>query len=326
MARIQSLAILTQDGEGKDYLAERYGVVIDGIMQRLVSLNMKNQQLSGDPTSGSVEAKRFVNAEVKAYGTARAAGKGDKVKAKPVVVQIDQDIEIVEELEEKDTKLYGVEGLIERRTNNHILRVASKLDKDFFAAGYSEATEVAIPSNAAIEDELEAVIQECENTQNDFVDGVPREFMHLVLSTAYYGKVRNNLDKQVRSNVDTGDEEFYTWHGVECQSCVHLPTGCRYLLIVDDAIAQPSYTVTYEAEKIPLSKAYALSLFGDYGTKVVAADLIFTGVPMYSYTAVENPTGNPSTSGYYEKDGDVYTLSEDTEVVSGKTYYTRAVV
>ena len=52
MARIQSLAILTQDGEGRDFLAERYGVVIDGVMQRLVSLSMKNQDLSGDPTSG----------------------------------------------------------------------------------------------------------------------------------------------------------------------------------------------------------------------------------------------------------------------------------
>ena len=45
--------------------------------------------------------------------------------------------------------------------------------------------------------------------------------------------------------------------------------------------------------------------------------------PEYTYTAVENPTGNPSTSGYYEKDGDVYTLSEDTEVDAEKTYYTR---
>lgn len=45
--------------------------------------------------------------------------------------------------------------------------------------------------------------------------------------------------------------------------------------------------------------------------------------PVYTYTAVESPTGNPSTSGYYEKNGDVYTLSEDTEVDAEKTYYTR---
>ncbi len=48
---------------------------------------------------------------------------------------------------------------------------------------------------------------------------------------------------------------------------------------------------------------------------------------VYTYTAVTNPTGNPSASGYYERSGTapdyVYTLSTDTEVDEGKTYYTR---
>jgi len=45
-----------------------------------------------------------------------------------------------------------------------------------------------------------------------------------------------------------------------------------------------------------------------------------------SYTKVENPTGNPSTSDYYEYiaiDGK-YVKSTDTVVVAGKTYYTYA--
>lgn len=43
-----------------------------------------------------------------------------------------------------------------------------------------------------------------------------------------------------------------------------------------------------------------------------------------SYTAVISPTGNPSTSGYYEKQSDgSYVLSTDTTVQSGKTYYTK---
>ena len=40
-----------------------------------------------------------------------------------------------------------------------------------------------------------------------------------------------------------------------------------------------------------------------------------------SYTAVENPTGNPKTKGYYEKDGDNYVATNDTTVTDGKTYY-----
>lgn len=274
MTRIESLSILTQD-DGKEYLAELYGKVIGNVQKELVSVGMKNTDLSGDPTAGSVEAKRFANATSQEYGTARAAGAGNKVKAKPVTVAIDVDREIVEEMEEKDTKLYGVDGVLERRVANHSLRMAAELDNKFFAAAAEAAVGVTIANGSSIEDELEAVIQECENTQNDFVDGVPRSMMHLVLSTAYYGRVRNNLDKQTRSNVDTAAEEFYSWHGVEVKSCVHLPVGCDYLLLVDGAVAQPVMSNAYTAEKIPLSEAYGVSLFYHYGTKVVTPDLIF---------------------------------------------------
>lgn len=44
------------------------------------------------------------------------------------------------------------------------------------------------------------------------------------------------------------------------------------------------------------------------------------------YKAVSNPTGNPKTQGWYERSGTapnyVYTLTTDTSVKSGKTYYT----
>lgn len=278
MARITALSILTQDGEGKDYLAELYGKTIENVQKNLVSFGMKNVDLSGDPASGSVEAKRFVNATSQAYGTARAAGAGNKVKAKPVIVAIKKDSEIVEEIEEKDTRLYGVDGLLDRRAANHVLRMAAELDTEFFSVAAANAVVVEIAEGTAIEDELEQVIQECENTKNDFVDGVPRSMMHLVLNTAYYGKVRNNLDKQTRSNVDTTAEEFYTWHGVECKSCVNLPAGVKYLLMVDGAVAQPIMANQYTAEKIPLSEAYGVSLFYHYGTEAVTPDLIFKGV------------------------------------------------
>jgi hypothetical protein len=53
--------------------------------------------------------------------------------------------------------------------------------------------------------------------------------------------------------------------------------------------------------------------------------------PTYTYSAVtgdalyaevSEPTGNPSTSGYFEKSGSTYAASEDTTVNSEKTYYT----
>lgn len=275
MPRIESLNMLTTE-DGKAYLSELYGKVIEGVMKALVSTGMKNADLSGDPVSGTVEAKRFVNATPQDYGTARAAGKGKSVKAATVTVAIDKDKEIVEELEQKDVRLYGVDGVLDRRSKNHVLRMASALDTEFFSVAAENAVEVEVDlAGGAVEDVLEAVIQECENTQNDFVDGVPREMMHLTLNTSYYGKVRNNLDKQTRANVDTAAEEFYTWHGVECKPSVHMPAGVPFILQVTGAVAQPIMADQYTAEKIPLSEAYGVELFYHYGTKAVTPDLIF---------------------------------------------------
>lgn len=63
MARIASLSVLLTD-EGNDFLAEQYGKVIENIEKTTISGALKNTDLSGTPTSGSVEAKRFTNWEV----------------------------------------------------------------------------------------------------------------------------------------------------------------------------------------------------------------------------------------------------------------------
>lgn len=273
MPRIESLNILTTK-DGKAYLAELYGKVIENVNKALISARFKNTDLSGDPTAGSVEAKRFVNAKSKSYGTARKAGAGDAVKAEAVTVPINQDREIVEELEKKDVSLFGVDGIMEKRAANHVQRMASELDSEFFAVGKNEGTKIT-PEATNIPDEIEEAIQICENTKNDFVDGVPRSMINLVCSTAYYGKIRTYLDKVSRPNIDSTTEEFDAYHGVKTFSSVHLPNGVDYEIMVDGAIAQPVMSDEYTAEKIPLSNAYGVELFYHYGTKAVMPDLIF---------------------------------------------------
>ena len=116
MARQASLNIADYTNqETMDNLAEVLDGVIENIQTSAVSEALKNKNGSGDPEGGSVEYKRFANAELKAKGTARTAGKGDKVKAKPVIVNLDDDKEIVEELQSKDVKLYGIDGMAEKR-------------------------------------------------------------------------------------------------------------------------------------------------------------------------------------------------------------------
>jgi hypothetical protein len=42
------------------------------------------------------------------------------------------------------------------------------------------------------------------------------------------------------------------------------------------------------------------------------------------FDAVVTPSGNPKSQGYFESDGTNYRLTWDTQVVEGKTYYTKA--
>ena len=273
MARITSLNVLL-DPTGKDYLAELYGKVIENVNKQLISARFKNTDLSGNPESGTVEAKRFQNATSKAYGTARTGGKGDYLKAKPVTVAINQDKEIVEELEQKDVTLYGADGILERRARNHVQRMAAELDGAFFAEAHTAGTALTITGTPTIEEEMEQAIQAVETTKNQYVDGVPRSMINLICTPEYYGKIRTYLDKVTVPGVDAAAEEFYAYHGVKTFSCVHLPESVDYIVMADGAVAQPVMSQAYTAEKIPLSNAYGVELFYSYGTKAVMEDLI----------------------------------------------------
>lgn len=59
------------------------------------------------------------------------------------------------------------------------------------------------------------------------------------------------------------------------------------------------------------------------GNTISVKDYISLFVPHYTYTAVVSPSGNPSTQGYYEYNSttQTYSRTNDTSVVSGKTYY-----
>ena len=74
-----ALSILTT-GATKDKLAEIRGAIIDAIRAKCVSTLIKNNDYSGDPTSGSVTFDRFKDAELNNYGTARGANKGTALK------------------------------------------------------------------------------------------------------------------------------------------------------------------------------------------------------------------------------------------------------
>ena len=271
MARIASLNVLLQT-EGKDFLAEQYGAVIDNLQKRLISQRIKNVDLSGTPGAGTMEAKRFVNRKSNAYGTARAAGKGQAVKAKPVPVPVDQDKELVTEVEAKDVALYGVDSFVERQVASDGKSMGRELERAFFAEAKTSGTEVALTGSTP-EDIAEEMIQRVETVENDFVDGVERDMISLTCSPKFFGRIRTYLDK-VADGEHAGEEVGF-YHGVRVESSVYLPDGADIIAMADGSIAQPVLTNVSAPEKVQLSNAIAFGLFYSFGTKAVAEDLIF---------------------------------------------------
>lgn len=267
MARQDANSIYINDTT-KDKLAETYGEVIEAVQKGAISEQIKNKNYSGDPTTGSVEIDRFKNATINDLGTARTNAKGDKLKnTGKVTINVDTDKEIVEELAKKDVKLYGLDGMAQKRKANHIKRMIAYLDKEFFAKAEAEGTALTNVTETSIEDILETLIQSVETTENDWVDGVDRDMLVLTVKPSVYGKIRNYIDK-----VDGTDGSMEYFHGVRLFSNHRQTKGA--ICMIDGAVAQLVTTDEYDAEKIPLSNDIALELFFSKGTKAVMPDLI----------------------------------------------------
>lgn len=274
MARTDALNIVTS-GTTKDKLAESYGKVIESIQKGAISEKIKNTDYSGDPTTGSVEVNRFDNASSEDYGTARAAGKGDALaNGGKVTINLNTDKEIIEEIEEKDVRTFGVENIIARRAENHAKRMIATLDRAYFSALEAAGTAVTLPQGVtAIEDVVEAMIQSIETVSNDHVDGVDRELIVLTLSPAAYGKLRNHIDKVMVAN-DAGEEEIAMFHGVRVFSNTRQTKAI--IATVFGSAGQPVLVNEYTDEKVPLLNAHAVELFYSFGTGVVTPDLVKT--------------------------------------------------
>ena len=277
MARTKAISLI-QNGATKVELAELSGLVIQNIQKDTLASGLKSQSYTGNPASGSVEYRRFKNSVSQDYGTARAAGKGTALTVPPTTVNLNTHKEIVEEAAKFDLDTFGVGNIMARRADNHVDTVAAEFDTAFFQAAFDEGTAFTAPASATDPGKIvEALIQTLETVKNDFVRGVPRNIMRLVLSPAFYGDMRDYLDKTVHNaNVDTAAEDFTTFHGVRVYSSVFLPANAKAVIMIEGAIAQPAVIYPYkDPEKIPLSNDYGVSMFYDFGTKALTPDLIF---------------------------------------------------
>ena len=274
MARQASLNIQDYlNDEVMDNLAETLDGVVENIQTSAVSEALKNKEGSGDPISGSIEYKRLVNADLVDKGTARTAGAGAQVIAKPVIVNIDDNKEIIEELQLKDLKLYGIDGMAEKRKGNFTKRVIAYLDRKFFATTVNAGTQFERGTLTDPKEILDAMIVQAKSTQSDFIDGIDAEDLAIVLSPAWRKAVKNELD-ELPNGTSPSNGAIGMYDSIIVHETHRLPEGVNAIVTLKGAVAQPYYLSEYGAEKIPFDDAIALETFLYNGSKALVDEAI----------------------------------------------------
>ena len=255
-----------------DNLAEVLDGVIENIQVSAVSEALKNREGSGDPRGGSIEYKRFANAQLKTKGTARTAGAGDKVKAKPVIVNLDDDKEIVEELQAKDIKLYGIDGMAQRRKSNFERRIEAYLDRAFFTEVVSGGT-AHTTTKTELKDILDEMIVAKKATQSDFIDGIDAEDLAIVLNGTARKALKNDLD-ELPNGTSPANGAIGAYDSVVVYESNRLPQNVDMIVMLKGSVAQPYFIDDYQAEKVPFDDAIALESFIYSGRETLVPEAI----------------------------------------------------
>ena len=292
MAMTDALSIYLENGTTKAYLKNVLAGIFENYQKEALSARFKSKNANLNRAAGSYEFKRFAHSTVRDYGTARTAGKGDKIIAPPITVNLDKNKEIVEEVNFFDADGSftdeGFKAMVERRKTNFELSVTDFLDLDFFSvakAGGTAATALGVTdldSTKSFKRQIETLIGKFEKTgkngtENKYVRGIDRRYMALILDSSLYGLVKDELNDCRNFSQMISDEKFTGINGVACFSSVNLPDGVDYELMTMDSIAQPVLPSGFEFEKIPLSIEYAMEMFFRYGSKVLAPELVLHG-------------------------------------------------
>lgn len=256
-----------------DALATVLNGVVDNVQTRAVSEVLKNKNGSGNPEGGVIEYKRFANAVLKAKGTARTAHAGDKVVSKPVLVNLNDNKEIVEELQFKDVKLFGIEGMAEKRAANFATRVSAYLDRAFFGEAVSAGTPFTRGTLTAAKDIVDGMIVQAKSVSSDFIDGIDAEDLAIVLSPTYTKGLKNSLDALPNGTV-ASNGAIGRYDGIDTYESNRLGTGVQAVVMLKGAIAQPYLLSEYYAEKVNLDDSIALQNFLYTGVEALSPEAI----------------------------------------------------
>jgi len=275
MARQDALDLVLANGSTAASLAELYGYVIENVEMGAVSSALKNRQLSGDFAAGSVEAKRFLNSVSAAYGTARTAGAGGKIKSSTVTVKKDTHKEIIEEAEAFDVANFGIAGLVARQAINHARTMINDLDIAFFAEAVNAGASVVHPvGSTTIAAKLEDMIVAIESTNDTYNRGVSRNMIAATLTPAWHSALRLEIDDIPANDNSYAKGAVGLFHGVPVFTSINLGTDINAVVMAVQSIAQPVQVSPYKETVVPLSDSTAIELFYYFGTEATAPELI----------------------------------------------------
>ena len=109
----------------------------------------------------------------------------------------------------------------------------------------------------------------------------------------------------------------------------------RYIAVADPGVQNPKFNRWYEyddddyvlTEDIVPEEGKTYFAYERSENLILTSEMavipniVITG-PVGAYTAVDSPSGNPKTRGWYEESFNGYVLTNDTSVADDKTYYT----
>lgn len=260
-------------GTTKDDLALVLDGVVENIQTRAVSESLKARNGSGHPAGGTVEYKRFANAVLEDYGTARSGYKGANVVAKPIKILIDTDKEIIEEFAIKDVELYGIKALVERRKTNIERRLSAFLDREFFARAVADGTAFDRNGETDIVKLVDAMIVKAKSTTSDFIDGIDAEDLAFVVSPEWRKALKNHLN-ELPQGTPAENGLIGTYDSVDFHESHRLGTGVNGIIMLKEAVAQPYLLSEYGVEKIPFVNAVALESYISKGDGVLAPEAV----------------------------------------------------
>ena len=256
-----------------DNLATVLNGVVENVQTRTIAELLKNKNGSGDPEGGTIEYKRFANSVLRNKGAARTNLKGDDVISSPVLVNLDDDKEIVEELQLKDVKLFGIVGMAEKRAENFARRIAAYLDTKFFAEAVSAGTQFTRGALTTAKDIVDGMIVDAKSVSSAFIDGIDAEDLAIVLSPSYRKDLKEALDA-LPNGTKAANGLIGQYDGIEVFESNRLGTGVNAIVMLKGAIAQPYLLSEYNAEKINLDDAIALQNFLYTGVEALSPEAI----------------------------------------------------